>query len=474
MVGEQRPQPRRGALAVGGHDDAVAVGGQVAQLPHDALGVAGRRRDAHRRDRRHVGALRRGGHRPRRGRGVGQQPVEREVQPREVLLAAGGHRAPGLGQRGGQVGLLVEEVGGAVAHAARLEQQHERVVAHQVEEHVLALGEPRQPALHALEDLALREPLPLLAAPRLQRDEPLGPLAHLVGGQQLAAAEDLDHLEVVGGALVAHRELGEPVDLVAPQVDAHGPVGGGREHVDDRAAHGERPAVLHHLLAVVAGADQRGDQLVAVALLPRPDDDRRHVLHVRPEPLHQRPHRRHEDLRRPLRRLEPPHRAQPAAHRLHRRRDALEGQRLPRRERVDRVGPEVGAQVVGHPVGVAGGGRRHHDRPPRAQVGEPGDGEGARGLRDGQDRMRPAEHGREARLLTQQRGEVTEHHRLRAQATERVRRSAEQLADRGEQAHEHRHAAEERVGLLPREHVHLARSPRAGPPSRRAARPRGS
>ena len=105
------------------------------------------------------------------------------------------------------------------------------------------------------------------------------------------------HLEVVGGALVAHRELGEPVDLVAPQVDADGPVGGGGEHVDDRAPHGERAAVLHHLLAVVAGADQRRDQLVAVALLPRPDDDRLHVLHVRPEPLHQRPHRRHQDAR---------------------------------------------------------------------------------------------------------------------------------------------------------------------------------
>ena len=91
---------------------------------------------------------------------------------------------------------------------------------------------------------------------------------------------------------------------------------------------------------------------------------------------------------RALGRLEAPHRAQPPAHRLHRRRDALEGQRLPRREGVDRLGPEVGAQVVGHPVGVAGGGRRHHDRPPGAQVGEPGDGEGARRLGNGQDRMR--------------------------------------------------------------------------------------
>ena len=70
-----------------------------------------------------------------------------------------------LASDGGQVGLLVEEVGGAVAHAAGLEEQHEGVVADQVEEHVLALGEPRQPALHALEHLALRRAAPTARGP---------------------------------------------------------------------------------------------------------------------------------------------------------------------------------------------------------------------------------------------------------------------------------------------------------------------
>ena len=144
--------------------------------------------------------------------------------------------------------------------------------------------------------------LPLLAPPRLERDEPLGPLAHLVGGEQLAAPEDLDRVEVVGGALVGDGELGEPVDLVAPQVDAHGPVGGGREDVDDRAAHRHLAAVLDLLLAAVAGADELGDELVAVALLAGHDHHGLDVLDVGPEPLHQRPHRCDEHPRRPARR----------------------------------------------------------------------------------------------------------------------------------------------------------------------------
>src|SRR3546814_13908800 len=108
----------------------------------------------------------------------------------------------------------------------------------------MALCEPRHPRLHAVEGLALGEALPLLAAPRLERDQLLGSLPHLVGGQQLAAAEHPGALERVGGALVDDRELGEAVDLVAPQGDAHRAVGGGREHVDDRAAPPDPPSLL--------------------------------------------------------------------------------------------------------------------------------------------------------------------------------------------------------------------------------------
>ena len=186
--------------------------------------------------------------------------------------------------------------------------------------------------------------------------EPLGPLAHLVGGQQLAAREHVDLVEVVGGALVADRELGEPVDLVAPQVDADRAVGGGREHVDDRAADRDLAAVLDLFLAPVAGADEPGHEVVAVPLLARRDDEGLDVVDVRAEPLHQRPDRGDDDGGRAVRVAQPPDRAQPAAHGLDGRADPLERQRLPGREQLRRVGPEEGGEVVGQPLGVGGGG----------------------------------------------------------------------------------------------------------------------
>ena len=98
-------------------------------------------------------------------------------------------------------------------------------------------------------------------------------------------------------ALVGDGELGEAVDLVAPQVDAHRPVGGDGEDVDDRAPHGDLAAVLDLVLAPVADADEGGDELVAVALLARPDDDGLDVVDVRAEALHERPDRCHDDRR---------------------------------------------------------------------------------------------------------------------------------------------------------------------------------
>ena len=62
------------------------------------------------------------------------------MQAGEAVVAVGGvggHRPPGLGQRAGEVGLLGEQVTGAVAHAARLHEEHERVGADEVEQHLL-------------------------------------------------------------------------------------------------------------------------------------------------------------------------------------------------------------------------------------------------------------------------------------------------------------------------------------------------
>ena len=255
-----------------------------------------------------------------------------------------------------------------------------------------SLGEPRQPRLHAVEGQALGQPLPLLAAPRLGGDQRLGPRPHLVGGQQLAAREDLDLGSTsIGRALVGDRELGEPVDLVAPQVDAHRRVGGGREHVDDRAPHRDLAAVLDLVLAPVAGAHEPLDQLGRVELVARAA--RRSARRPRrggraaapaPAPAPRRPAGRVRVVRR---RREAPHGAQPAAHRLDARAHPLERQRLPRREQVDL------RRRRGRPRGRAPAARRRASWawPPRSGAGSrcapsAGDGDGPRRLGHGQHR----------------------------------------------------------------------------------------
>ena len=167
--------------------------------------------------------------------------------------------------------------------------------------------------------------------PHGSRCDQLGrPGPDLVGGQQLAAGEDLYLGDVHRGPLVGHGELGQAVDLVAPQVDAHGHVGGGGEHVDDRAPHGHLAPVLDLVLPPVAGRDQSLDELGGVDLVAVADDDRLDVLGgCGAEALEQRPDRRHDEAGGPLGVGQAPQRAQAAAHGLHARADPLEGQRLP-------------------------------------------------------------------------------------------------------------------------------------------------
>ncbi len=92
------------------------------------------------------------------------------------------------------------------------------------------------------------------------------------------------------GPLVAHGEGRQPVDLVAPQVDADRRVGRGREDVDDAAAHGELPAVLDLVLAPVPARHQLVQQGLGVDLLA-PRDHERHRRLLGREALQDRPHR---------------------------------------------------------------------------------------------------------------------------------------------------------------------------------------
>ncbi len=230
--------------------------------------------------------------------GPGEQPVEPQVQRRPDPILAG---PPRPGERGRQVGLLGGDVGGPVAEPARFDEHDLRGRSEEVGEQVLVVGEPREPGLHAVEQQPVGEALPLLPAPRLGGDELGRPLPDVLGRQQLPGGEDAHLFEVDRRALVGDGELAQPVDLVAPEVDAHGAVGRDGEDVDDRAAHRHLAAVLDLVLPPVPHGDEGAEEVVAVALLAGPHDDRLDVVDVRTEALHERPHRRHDDARVPPR-----------------------------------------------------------------------------------------------------------------------------------------------------------------------------
>ena len=75
-------------------------------------------------------------------------------------------------------------------------------------------------------------------------------------------------------ALRERRERADLLDLVAPELDAQRLASGRREDVDEPAAHGELPALVGPLDALVARERERLGQLLETQLLARRDPDR--------------------------------------------------------------------------------------------------------------------------------------------------------------------------------------------------------
>ena len=403
VLGQETGEVRRRALTVGGHDHAETVGEQLADAHDDPAAIAERGGPAGGIDGGRLGAVGRVEHLPGGGRYRCEQAVGIEVQAGERVVVG----PPGLGERAGEVILLGEQVGGPVAEPARLDEQHLGVGWQQVGEQPRRLRrvrrEPRQPALHAVEERALGETLPVLAAPRLGPDERGGTGAHLGGGQQLAGGEEPHLGEVGGGALVGDGELGQPVDLVAPAVDAHRRLGGGREDVEDRAAQCDFAAVLDKLFTPVPLVDERREQLGRVDSLTRPHHHGLGVLDVRAEALQRTAHREHDDLGECVPTdAQSPERGEALAHRLDRRAHALERQRLPGRHEHQIVGRDERRKVV-HQL-LRRGARRRDDREwsPCRQVREGGERGRPGRLRHGDGGVRAAEHRRERRVVAQQ------------------------------------------------------------------------
>ena len=269
-LAQQLGQPTSAARAIGGDDDPVLLGDQLGQPLGQPLAVADHRAPTRGLHHRRVGVFGRRAQGPHRLRAP-EQAIGVGVQPRELAVGVAGPRG---GQRASEVVFLGEQIVGPVAHAPRFDEGDLARCGQQVGDQRVAVDQPRQPALHPIEHGALCQAFPLLASPRLLGYECLGAGANGLAGQQLARREDAHFGEVVGAALIVDRELGQAIDLVAPQVDADRRVGGRREHVDDRAAPGDFAAVLDEVFAAVAEADQRVEQRVGVDDVVGADDDR--------------------------------------------------------------------------------------------------------------------------------------------------------------------------------------------------------
>ena len=250
----------------------------------------------------------------------------------------------------------------------------------------------------------------MLATPGLRSDERCRPFAHLVGREELAAGEDLDLCPVDRCPLIDHRELGEAIDVVTPQVDAHRRIGSAREHVDDRAAHGELPAMLDLMLTAVPDAHQLTHELGRIQRIAHADHHGLDLGHMRAQALHESPHRRHDHRRHPARLTQSPDRAQPAPHGLDGRTHPLERQRLPGREQFDVISPDEHLEIVDESLRLSRRGHGDDERSALRTFEETGDRDGAGRFGHHEDRVATAEDGGEPRFIGEQRGEFEERH----------------------------------------------------------------
>ena len=249
---------------------------------------------------------------------------------------------------------------------------------------------------------------------------------------ELAASEDLHRAQGIGRPLVSDVERRQPVDLVAPEVDADRQVGGGGEHVDDAAPHSQLAAVLDLVLAPISGLHQPGDRLPGVEAGAGRDHQRPRRLLPGSEALQHRPHRGHHHSgpglgRRAVTEQVPEH-PQAGPHGDDLGAHPLEGQRLPggkqrdRRHRyhrgrrwglrpavhrgrlgsAHRLRRQVAGEVAGQALGVGRGGGDHEQRPPVGQMGQAGQHEGLGRTGHRQRGVGASDHPGQGRFLAEQ------------------------------------------------------------------------
>ncbi|GAA1425658.1 hypothetical protein GCM10009640_24770 [Agrococcus citreus] len=242
-------------MAGGGDDHAPALASALAQVIDGAVRAAREARHRLRVDRRdRVVRLQRRVRPPGRAHLVAQLVEAQEA----ALQVDGGLAARGRGAPRGLQELLVRVVQARDAVADALGSEHDDARVGQVVGHRHESGQQRgRERLHALDRHALGDALEhLLDAGELGR-ELARASAHGIRQQHLAARREHDAVDRVGlRALVGDVEPPHLLDLVAEQLDAHRIVVGGREDVDDAAAHRELAAARDHVDARVGEVDE--------------------------------------------------------------------------------------------------------------------------------------------------------------------------------------------------------------------------
>ena len=251
---------------------------------------------------------------------------------------------------------------GARADALGVAGDEQRAVGEDVEQGLHPVDEGGGERLHALDGDALAELLEQVGRAGQHVGERGGPLAHGVGEEQLAARRGPQ--AVVGDlerALVGDLEPADLLDGVAPELEPQRVLLGGREDVEDAAAHGELAAALDEVGAGVGGRREVLDDPLERGLVAGLERDRAQVAQTRDDGLEDGAHRRDDDRERAVALValvgvrEPAQHRQPLADGVAARAQPLVREGLPRREQPDDAGAE--ASPRGQP-----GGPRPRDR----------------------------------------------------------------------------------------------------------------
>ncbi len=292
---------------------------------------------------------------------------------------------PGAGERGRKVGLLCNDLGRTVTDPAWLHERNETVAPDQIGEEMLTVDKPWQPRLHTVEERSIGKAVPLLASPRLFPNQFRSPILTLLSRPELAARVDHRLLDAHGRTLVSNRKLGQPIDLIAPQIDPDRGIGGARVHVNNGATHGDLTPVLNLALASIAEHDQSLDELDRVDLVSRANDDR-FDRGCRVDALHQRSSRCHDEGWRMFRTKAVEH-AKALTHRLDARTHPLKRQCFPRREVQDPIGAEHRSSIACESFGLGLGGGPDQHRPTIRRRNQAGEHQRATGITDHDDRL---------------------------------------------------------------------------------------